>query len=1032
MSLTKFAVRYRPVTLTLLAALMGLGLLAIFTLSRREDPDLQGRFVQIIALWPGSTAPQAEELLADKLELTLLEIEDIKTVKSTSRPGIVVIQAECSNQTHDIKKFRDELRDRIADVRSALPAGVLSVDVNDRFADTAAVIIGVTQEGATDRQREDAAKKVRDRLRTLHDVAQADLIAPQEEQITIALSSQRMAQRAITPAHVSAAIAQRNILPATGGSVALGASRFSIQPTGNLADYREMENLVIAAPDNAPVYLRDIADISRGYADPPDFLFRVNGMPAVGVSVTMRKGFNITALGDEIEGELKALKAELPAAEFTRINDLPRSVVGRIAEFRDNLLSGVALIVIVLYLFMGLRSALIVGAMLPITILGTFALMFLFGRDIQQISITALIIALGLVVDNSIVVVDNVERKLSAGIQPEQAAIEGTDELRVPLLTSNLTTVASFAPLLLLSGGVGEFIRDLGVVTSLATLISLLLNLTVMPLLALRFLRGVHEDRPNRLRRGVLSLVDRFRASISALAEHGLKRARLTVALGIVGLLFAIAIIPRLGLQFFPSAVRNQFTIDVFLPEGRDILETQRVAEKVEAIVRRQAGVESFAAYVGQGGPRFYYNVNPEPPTANYAQIVVNTDSPERAKSMIAAIQQAANETITEARVTAHSLEQGPPVGAPIAIRVSGERISDLREIGDKIKAILNRMPGATSIYHSYGEVPLTLNVAVNEDRARLAGLTAADIAGAARQGFSGETASYLREGDKEIPIQLRLEPNERDSPQSLADMQLPTSGGGSVALREVATLSLAPQEARIERRNHVRTLTVSAFSDGSRLPSQILADAQGQIKNLALPSGVTIGYGGEQEEVGKSFTELLLILGLTVVANLVIVVWEFNSFRAALTILAAIPFSLTGAILGLWVMGLPFGFMAFLGITALGGVVTNHAIVLFEYALREQRDGVSLDRALLDAGTRRLHPILLTVLLSIFGVLPQAINGGTLWPPLAWSLIFGLLMSLALTLILIPSLYKVLTPRRKAESASEPTPAIISPNAFL
>ena len=1025
MSLTKFAVRYRPVTYTLLAALMGLGLLAIFTLSRREDPDLQGRFVRIIALWPGATAQQEEELLADKLERTLLEVEDIKTVKSTSRPGIVVLQAECSDQTRDIKKFRDELRDRIADIRPNLPAGVLSVDVNDRFSDTAAVIIGVTQDGATDREREDAARKVRDRLRLLHGVAQADLIAPQEERITVALSSQKMAQRAITAAQVSAAIGQHNILPATGGSVALGASRFSIQPTGNLADYRELENLVIAAPDHAPVYLRDIATITRGYADPPDFLFRVNGKPAVGVSITMRKGYNITALGDEIQAELKTLKAELPGAEFTRINDLPRSVVGRIAEFNENLLSGVLLIIVVLYLFMGLRSALIVGAMLPITILGTFALMFLFGRDIQQISITALIIALGLVVDNSIVVVDNVERKLSEGMEPEQAAIEGTDELRVPLLTSNLTTVASFAPLLLLSGGVGEFIRDLGVVTSLATLISLLLNLTIAPLIALRFLRGLHQDRPNRLRRAVLYLVDRFRNGIAALAERGLKRAGLTVAIGVVGLFCAMAVVPKLGLQFFPSAVRNQFTIDVFLPEGRDIRETQRVAAKVEAIVRRQAGVESFATYVGQGGPLFYYNVTPEPPTENYAQIVVNTDSPERARPMLGAIQREANDTISEARVTARSLEQGPPVGAPIAVRVSGERIADLREAGDKIKAILNRTPGAQSVYHSYGEVPLTLNVAVNEDRARLAGLTAADIAQAARQGFSGETASYLREGDRQIPIQLRLEASERNSPQSLADMRLPTVGGESVPLREVAALSLAPQEARIERRNHVRTLTISAFSDGSRLPSQVLADAQKAIQHLDLPSGVTVAYGGEQEEVGKSFTELLLILGLTVVANLVIVVWEFNSFRAALTILAAIPFSLTGAVFGLWVMGLPFGFMAFLGITALGGVVTNHAIVLFEYALREQEEGVSLDRALLDAGTRRLRPILLTVLLSIFGVLPQAIHGGTLWPPLAWSLIFGLLMSLALTLVLIPSLYKVLTPRRKPAPSLEPSPAL-------
>jgi multidrug efflux pump subunit AcrB len=286
--------------------------------------------------------------------------------------------------------------------------------------------------------------------------------------------------------------------------------------------------------------------------------------------------------------------------------------------------------------------------------------------------------------------------------------------------------------------------------------------------------------------------------------------------------------------------------------------------------------------------------------------------------------------------------------------------------------------------------------------------------------GFSGLTASYLREGDREIPIQLRLDAAERGGPQELADMAVPTADGTTVPLRQVATISLAPQEGRIVRRNHVRTLTVSAFVDAGHLPSEVLDAARRRIDALPLPPGVRLGYGGESEEVGKSFTELLLVLGVTVAANLIIVVWEFNSFRTAITILAAIPFSIIGAILGLYLLGLPFGFMAFLGLTSLGGVVTNHAIVLFEYALAEQRAGGSLDQALLAAGRKRLRPILLTVLLSIFGVLPQALNGGTLWPPLAWSLICGLLMSLVLTLVIVPSLYKLLAPRREAPATSE------------
>jgi multidrug efflux pump subunit AcrB len=1010
MSLTRLAIRYRPVTYVLLASILALGLLAIVSLSRREDPDLQGRFVQIIALYPGATAQQVEEPVTDRLERTLLELDDIKTVTSTSRPGIAVLRAEVADRARDLKKFRDELRDRIGDLRPDLPSGVLSVDVNDRFADTAALIVGVTQDAATDRQRETLAKKVRDRLRTLPDVAQVDLVGEQQERITITLSAQRMAQLSITPAQVAQAIAQRNVLPSTGGSVALGSVRFAIEPTGNLNGTKELENLVVANFSD-PVYLRDIATVTRGYADPSPYLFRVNGQPAVGVSVTMRRGFNITALGEEVRREFARLRAEMPAgARITLINDLPRSVVGRMAEFYENLIAGVLLIVVVLYLFMGLRSAMIVAVMLPITIVGTFALMYLFGHDIQQISITALIVALGLVVDNSIVVVDNIERKLSQGIEPERAAIEGTDELRVPLLTSNLTTVASFAPILLLSGGVGEFIRDLGVVTSLATLISLLLNYTVAPLIAIRYLKGEREEQPNRLRRFFLAGVDRLRDAISWLAARGIRRARLTVGLAFAGVILAVGVIPRLGTQFFPSAVRSQFTIDVFLPEGRDIRATLHTAEKVEQIVRARPGIVSYATYVGQGGPRFYYNVSPEPPEPNYAQIVVNTEDAEQTRPLIPAIQAAADARIPEARVTVRSLEQGPAVGAPIAVRISGEAIADLRRTGETVKAILNETPGAASVYQDYDEVPLALKVNVDEEQAKLAGLSAAEIAQATQMGFSGLTASFLREGDKEIPIQLRFEPAERSGPQSLADMYLPSSTGAAVALRQVATISLAPQEGKIVRRNHVRTLTVLAFTDGTRLASQILADARMRIAALPLPPGVQITYGGEQEEVGRSFTELLLILGLTVAANLIIVLAEFNSFRAGLTILMAVPFSMTGAILGLFLMRLPFGFVAFLGLTALGGVVTNHAIVLFEYALAEQREGVAMDQALLDAGRRRLRPILLTVLLSIFGVLPEGLHGGTLWPPLAWSLIFGLLMSLVLTLVIVPSFYKTIS----------------------
>lgn len=1015
MSLTKFALRYRSVTYVLLAALMVLGVVAIGALSRREDPELTSRYVQVIALYPGASAAQVEMLLTDKLERSLLEVEDMKNVTSTSRDGIAEIQIEAADRVRDIDQFRHEIRDRVADIRSALPQGVLSVDINDRYADTAAVILGITRDGATDREREVIARQVRDRLRQISDITQIDLIAEQKEQIHVSLSSQRLSRLSLTASQVGEAIARRNVLPSSGGALTLGAARFAIQPTGNVAGLPDLENLIVASPDGSPIYLRDVADVIRSYADPASYQLRVNGKPAVGIAITMRKGRNITDLGTKIAADLAELKRELPAGtEVTYLSNLPRSVERRIGEFAENLISGVILILIVLYLFMGIRSAAIVGAMLPVTIVGTFALMYLFRTDIQQMSITALIIALGLVVDNSIVVVDNIEHKLSRGVPREQAVVEGTDELRVPLLTSNLTTVASFLPIVLLSGGVGEFIRDLGIVTTLATVVSLLLNYTITPLLALQFLKSASEDRPGPVRRRFVQAVDLLRMAVGKTAAAGLKRARLTVAIAIAALAVACAIIPKLGSQFFPGAERDQFTIDVWLPEGRDIEATSKAAARIEAMLAKRKEVASYAVYIGQTGPRFYYNIMSESPTQNYAQIVVNTRRMDQTHTLVPDLQREVNAAITEARVTVKTLEQGPPIGAPIAVRLNGNNLADLRRSGELIKAALNATPGATSVYSNYGELPLALDLKVNEEQAAAVGLSSTEIAQATTFGTTGQTVSNLREGDKEIPIVIRLDRDERGSTQALQDVQIPTRTGTVVPLRQVARFGLQPEEGRIVRRNHQRTLTVYAYASGSRLASAILSDAQKRIAGLSLPPSVHVAYGGEEEETNRTFTEMLLVLGLTVVANLIIVVWEFNSLRAGLTILAAVPLSMTGAVFGLFIAHQPFGFMAFQGIIGLSGIITNHAIVLFEYAGEEQRKGFSADQALMEAGRKRLRPILLTVCLSIFGVLPQAVNGGTLWPPFAWSLICGLLMSLLLTLVVVPAIYKVLPGKRE------------------
>lgn len=1008
MSLTRLAFAYRPVTGLLAFLILALGVTGLLTMSRREDPDLKGRFAQVIALYPGASTAQVEQLVTEKLERTLREIDDVGTVTSTSRPGLAVLQIEAADRmTDSLDKLMDQLRKRSNDLQPQLPRGV-TVAVNDRFADTSALIFAVSQPGASSREREDTAKRLRDRLKVLSEVGETQLLGAEQEVITVALSSERLAayRGSVTPDQIAGAIAQKNVLPEVGGSVASGDARLTLTPTGNLTDLKTLENLVVGASEQgAPIYLREVATVTRGYADPPASLLRVGGQPAVGVSVTMRKGGNISALGARAQAVVDALPKP-SGTSITTVNNLPRSVERRVAGFFHELLLAVGIIFLVMLAFMGWRSALLVGAMLPLSMLATFAAMWLTGRDIQQMSIAALIIALALVVDNSIVVLDNIEEKLSAGLSREQAAILGADELRGPFLTANIVAITSFLPLAFLPGGAGDFVRDLGLVTALSLSVSVLLNLTVLPLLCFVFLRASHDEKKTAVQRWLDRGVAALREGKASLAQSAFRRPGLVIGIAALALFGAVSLIPKLGFAFFPSAERDQFVIDVWLPEGRDIRATERATEKVEALLAQKPEVRSFVSYIGQGGPRFYYNVSPEAPTANYAQLVVNTATLEATEALVATLQAEARRAVPEARVTAKKLEQGPPIGAPVAVRVMGDSVAALRQAATALEARLNGIAGTHSVHNSYGELPLQLQVQVDEDRAAALGLSSAAVAQSARLAFTGQSVSLWRDGDKEIPIELRGIAQEQTGPDSVLNLYLP----GGVSLRQVAQLALVPGDGRIVRRNGQRTLTVSAYTDGSRLPSAIVAELQRSLVQRPLSADVQLHYGGEQEEANKTFTNMIVVFAVAFVFNIVVLMVQFNSVPIVAAILSSVPLGVIGAVPGLFLSHQNFGFMAFLGIAALGGIVTNHTIFIFHYAQEEQRvQGISMAEALVDASRRRLRPILLTVLLSIGALLPQAYSGSTLWPPLDWAIIAGLLVSTFLTMIVVPSVYAVL-----------------------
>lgn len=1014
-SLTRIAFRYKPVTYLLAALLMLVGVVGLLTMSRREDPDLQGRFGQIIALYPGATAVQVEELVAERIERTLREVDDIGVVESVSRPGIAVVQFEAAdNMTGTLAKMMDDVRERVGDVRANLPQGVTAVSVNDRFTDTSALIVAVSRPGATDREHETMAKQVRDRLRLLPEVAEARLLGEQSQTVTVALSSRKIAQLGgtVTTDSVANALSQRNVLSNSAGSAKSGDTRLTLASTAEFRTEADLINLVVGTNDaGLPVYLRDVATVTRGYADPATFQLRVGGKSAVAVTVTMRKGKNITHLGEKAKTTLAELQKAMPAGTtLTVVNDLPRSVERRIDGFFHELYLAVGIIFAVMLLFMGWRSALLVGAVLPVSLIATFAAMWVSGREIQQMSIAALIIALALVVDNAIVVLDNIEEKMSAGgINREDAAIAGAAELTAPLVTSNMVAILAFLPLAFLPGGVGDFVRDLGLVTSMSLAVSVLINLTVTPLLCGRFLRPANEEKKTFIQKWLDRGVDSLRDGKAGLAQWAFRRPGIVVAVAALALFGSVSLLPRLGKAFFPPAERDQFVIDVWLPEGRDITATGDAAATVESVLAKEKTVRSFVSYIGQGGPRFYYNVSPEAPTANYAQIVVNTASLDATDAMVPRLQKTLRASVPQARITVKKLEQGPPIGAPVAVRITGDDVRTLRKLAADIKETLNATPGAISVYDNFAERPLRLQVDVDEDRSAQVGVSAASVARQARLAFSGETVTFLRDGDTQIPVDLRLAENERQGPADLLNLYV-SGNNVAVPLRTVASVSFAPDDSRIVRRNAERTLTVFAYSDGSRLASEILADVQKRLAKQAIPDGYHVSYGGENEEAGDSFAQMATVFAVAFVFNIVILTVQFNDAAIVAAVLSAVPLGVIGAIPGLFLAGQNFGFMAFLGIAALGGLVTNHTIYIFHYALEEAHTRhLSMAEALVDASRRRLRPILLTVLLSVGALLPQALSGSRLFPPLDWAIIAGLTVSTFLTMIVVPSVYALL-----------------------
>jgi multidrug efflux pump subunit AcrB len=842
------------------------------------------------------------------------------------------------------------------------------------------------------------------------------------EQIAMVYSQERLAAYGINPTALSNILQARN-LSTGGGEVDAGGKTVFLHPSGEFKDVREIGNVIIGATGKgSPLYLRDVADVVRSYENPPRFLNYYNRRDANGkwqrttavtLAVQMGAGQQIAEFGKQVDVTLESLTKRLPKDLIVaRTSDQPRQVEDKIDLFMSSLYEAIGLVILVSLIgFWEWRSALLMALSIPLTLLLTFGFMSLLGIDLQQISIASLIIALGLLVDDPVVAGDAIKRELADGRPRGIAAWLGPTKLATAILYATITNIVAYLPFLILPGSTGQFIYSLPVVMTCALVASRLVSWTFIPLLGYYLLRPSKGEATleQRKQRG-------FGAAYYRVGQWAI-RHRWIVMAGATGVLVLGGWIGKqLKPQFFPKDLAQLAFIDVVLPEDASFPATNDIVKQVERISGEVASahhmpIDAMSSFVGGGGPRFWYSLSPEAPHPNYAQVVMVFADKHDTHHLLPYIQDRINREVAGARIDVRQLETGDSVGLPVAIRISGEDIGMLRSTAERLTGALRKTPLATRIRDNWGEDRFNIEMKIDPDKANLAGLTNRDIAGASSSAVDGTTLTTLREGDKQIQVVARLRTDEFAQLNDLESLYAYSSSGSQkIPLSQVARLGYSFSDEVIRRRNQFRTITVSAWPEEGHLASEVMTAVRPALKAIeaSLPPGYKIEVGGEEEKQVDGFNNLSVVLAISVIAIFLALTFQFKNAIKPFIVFAAVPFGAVGAMAALYLMGTPFGFMAFLGVISLVGVIVSHIIVLFDFIEEKHAEGEPFEQAVLDAGITRLRPVLITVGATVFGLFPLAAHGGPLWEPLCYAQIGGLTAATFITLLLVPVFYSI------------------------
>lgn len=1009
--LTRFALENTRITLVFLVAIIALGVTIYLDYPRQEDPTITIREAVVTAQFPGMSPERVEDLITRPIERAIRELPEVDEIRSDSKTGVAVVHVTIGDTYTDLQPIWQKLRDRMSDLAPDLPSGTAGPFVNDEVGLTAIATIAIWADGFDIGEIADVAKDLRDALYTLDGIKKVELYGIQDERFYLEVRNAKLAELGISPGVIVDTLQSQNIvLP--GGTIDASGTNVVIEPSGNFNSVEELGSVTIVSPTTGEsIPLTDIVTLERKPIDPPDRPVYYNGHQAVVVSVSIIDGINAVSFGDHMIDKVDAVEQTLPVGyvlEYATFQ--PDLVEAAVSDASSNVYQTLVIVLVVVMLFLGLRSGLIVGAIVPLAMLLAIVVMRMLGIELQRVSIAAMIIALGLLVDNGIVVAEDIRRRVDAGSERKKAALAAGRSLAVPLLTSSLTTILAFLPMMLAVGSAGEYTRSLSQVVIVVLLGSWFLAMTATPTLS-AWLLPKPPNTPVKPADEGGSAESGFYRVYADLLRRILTLRLPFLAVVVVLFVGALAVFQTIPKEFFPDSDRNQFLVYVDLPAGTSVNETDRVVREFTTWLadgEANPDVESAIGYVGDGGPRFVLSLPPIDPDPHLAFVTVNTTSFQVVAAQIEKTRDHLATAFPEARGRVKMMWLGSSESGLVEIRLSGPDAENLFREAAVVERALREIPGTLNVSSDWENKILKLRVEVDQPQAQRAGVTSEEIAQSLATFISGYEVTDYREGDMIIPVVLRGTDAERDDLAALQSINVySASKNVHVPLPQVARLIPQWQLGRIKHLDQQRTVTIEAVHRWMTA-GELVAAMLPTLEALDLGPGATWAIGGELENSSEAQSNLFVTMPYCIAAIVILLIWQFNSFRRPLIILLTVPLSFIGAVVGLIVMQAPFGFMVILGLFSLAGIIINNGIVLIDRIEQEREAGLSVGEAIVRAAVLRFRPIMMTTTTTVLGLIPLILFGGPLWYGLSNVIAFGLAVGTVLTLGVVPVLYSL------------------------